>query len=164
MSFPTFDAPFACLFDFAHWADTIPEVDKVSVLAHITRQLDTQQQIFGEVSYYAGTYIQHIAPAIAASSIIDAPPITLPPSSPFYPTAFVASLAGGDVSQPLELRYRTVELGPRVDPALAVSGAEPLTETVASANGPARFYATLVAGFVMKSTSERAPTLSSDTM
>jgi predicted lysophospholipase L1 biosynthesis ABC-type transport system permease subunit len=36
-----------------------------------------------------------------------------------------------------------------LDPALAVSGAEPLAVTVANANGPARFYATLVASFAM---------------
>ena len=33
------------------------------------------------------------------------------------------------------------------DPATAVSAAEPLAVTVAQSNGPARFYATLVAGF-----------------
>jgi putative ABC transport system permease protein len=34
-----------------------------------------------------------------------------------------------------------------LDPAIAVSGAEPLARTVAESNGPARFYATLVTGF-----------------
>lgn len=34
-----------------------------------------------------------------------------------------------------------------IDPAIAVSGAEPLSTTVAQSNGPARFYATLVTGF-----------------
>jgi putative ABC transport system permease protein len=34
-----------------------------------------------------------------------------------------------------------------IDPAIAVSGAEVLTQTVAQSNGPARFYATLVTGF-----------------
>jgi putative ABC transport system permease protein len=44
----------------------------------------------------------------------------------------------------IEPLKRTVK---EVDPALAVSGAQSLTDTVANANGPARFYATLVAGF-----------------
>jgi predicted permease len=34
-----------------------------------------------------------------------------------------------------------------IDPAIAVAGAEPLADTVAQSNGPARFYAMLVTGF-----------------
>jgi putative ABC transport system permease protein len=34
-----------------------------------------------------------------------------------------------------------------IDPTIPVSGAEPLSVTVAQSNGPARFYATLVTGF-----------------
>jgi iron complex outermembrane receptor protein len=113
-SYPTQNTPLQCRFDAAHLIETIPEVDKVSVLARLTRQLGTQQQLFAEVSYYSGGFIQRIAPAPVASGFTTTP-MTLPPTSPYYPTAFVASLPNGDVSLPLELHYRTVELGPRVD-------------------------------------------------
>jgi iron complex outermembrane receptor protein len=114
LSFPTQSAPFQCRFDFARLIETIPEVDKVSVLAHLTRQLGMEQQLFAEVSYYSGGFIQRIAPApVQFGGTVT--PMTLPPTSPYYPTAFVATVPGGDVSQPLELDYRTVELGPRVD-------------------------------------------------
>ena len=112
-SFPTENAPLQCQYDYARFIETIPEVDKVSVLGHLTRQLGTQQ-LFAEIAYYSGDFIQRIAPA-PVSSIFTTTPMTLPPTSPFYPTAFVASLPNGDPSQPLELYYRTVELGPRTD-------------------------------------------------
>jgi iron complex outermembrane receptor protein len=112
-SFPTENAPFQCRYDYAHVIDTMPEVDKVSVLGHLTRQLGTQQ-LFAEVLYYTGDFVQRIAPAPVANGFTLTPMI-LPPTSPFYPTAFVASLPNGDPSQPLGLNYRTVELGPRVD-------------------------------------------------
>jgi iron complex outermembrane receptor protein len=91
--------------------ETIPETDKASVIARFTRQLGSHQQLFTEGSYYTGTFVQRISP----TPIPNAPTLTLPPTSAFYPTAFVASLAGGNVSLPLELNYRPIELGPRVD-------------------------------------------------
>jgi iron complex outermembrane receptor protein len=112
-SFPTENAPLQCRYDYSHFIETIPEVDKVSVLGHLTRQLGTQQ-LFAEVLYYTGDFIQRIAPAPVESSFTTTPMI-LPPTSPFYPTAFVASLPNADPSQPLELYYRTLELGPRTD-------------------------------------------------
>jgi iron complex outermembrane receptor protein len=113
-SFPTSDAPFQCRFDSAHLIETIPETDKASVIARITRQLGWQQQLFAEASYYTGTFIQRISPAPVSSDPTE-PSIILPSTSAFYPTAFVASLANGNISLPLDLNYRPVELGPRVD-------------------------------------------------
>jgi|GEM_PF-57961 len=111
LSFPTPNAPFQCRFDSARVIQTIPETDKASVIARVTRQLGSQQQLFAEGSYYTGTFIQRISPTPVPNDST----LTLPPTSAFYPTPFVASLAGGNVSLPLELNYRPIELGPRVD-------------------------------------------------
>jgi iron complex outermembrane receptor protein len=114
LSFQTANAPFQCRFDPAHLIETIPELDKLGVLARFTRQLTTQQQFFAEAFYYQGTFTERIAPAPVSSNFTNTP-MTLPPTSAFYPAAYVASLANGDVSLPLELNYRTVDLGPRVN-------------------------------------------------
>ena len=111
LSFPTPNAPFQCRFDSARLIETIPETDKASVIARVTRQLGSQQQLFAEGSYYGGTFIQRISPA----PVPNAATLSLPPTSVFYPTAFIASLAGGNVSLPLELNYRPIELGLRID-------------------------------------------------
>jgi iron complex outermembrane recepter protein len=114
LAFPTANFPFACRFDAAHLIDTIPEVAKASVIARFTGQLSARQQFFAEASYYEGTFIQRLAPTPVGSDFTNTP-MTLPPTSAFYPGAYVASLANGDITLPLELHYRTVELGPRVD-------------------------------------------------
>jgi iron complex outermembrane receptor protein len=52
ISFPTANAPFQCRFDSARVIETIAETDKASVIARITRQLGSEQQLFAEGSYY----------------------------------------------------------------------------------------------------------------
>ena len=84
------------------------------MLARFTRQINSWQQLFAESSYYGGTFTQRVSPT-PVSSLFTNTPMTLSPTSAFYPTAYVASLAGGDVNLPLELSSRTDELGPRVD-------------------------------------------------
>jgi iron complex outermembrane receptor protein len=115
LSFPTSGYPYQCRFDPSHWVSTIPAVDKLSVVARLQRQLGAQQQLFAEAVYYEGTFAQQIAPAPVASNLYFTTRTLLPPSSPFYPAPFVASLPGGDPSRSLDVQYRTVELGPGVD-------------------------------------------------
>jgi iron complex outermembrane receptor protein len=111
-SFPTERSPFQCRFDFASVIDTIPEVEKTSAVARLTSRLGAFGQFFAEGSYYRGSFIYRSA-ATPVNSNFTLSPMTLPPTSPYYPAAFVASI-GGDTSLPVFLSYRTVELGPRV--------------------------------------------------
>jgi iron complex outermembrane receptor protein len=115
-SFPTQMSPFLCNFDFASVIETIPEAEKTNVFARFTRQLDSDNQLSADASYYSGKFTQRVSPTPVASYFTSTP-MTLPPTSPYYPAAYVAGLPGGDPTQPLELLYRTVELGARADQA-----------------------------------------------
>ena len=117
---PPANAKYRCGFDYASVIETIPESEKAHVVGRLTWQIDADNQLFAEGSYYYGKFTQRVAPTPVAS--FDTMPyvplsMALPPTSPYYPTAFVAGLPGGDPTHPLELIYRTVELGPRTDQA-----------------------------------------------
>ena len=111
-SFPTARSPFACKFDFASTAETIPEAEQANIFGRAAWQINAENQFFVEGAYYYGKFIQRISPTPVNSSM------ALPPGSPYYPTAYVASLPGGDPTLPLDLLYRTIELGPRTDQAI----------------------------------------------
>ncbi|MEO8135755.1 MAG: TonB-dependent receptor [Betaproteobacteria bacterium] len=115
ISFPTEAFPLQCRFDFASVSETIPEVRKTNVIARFTWQIAADHQFFVEGSRYGGNFIQRISPTPVSRNANT--PMTLPPTSPFYPAAYIASLPGGNAARPVQLAYRTVELGPRVDEA-----------------------------------------------
>ncbi len=113
-SFPTVQSPRACNFDYAAMIDNIPRSDKTTAIGRMTWQFSPDHQFFVEASYYRGEYLYKVAPTpLNANFMLTAP--TLPPTSPYYPAAFVASLPNGNPNLPLLLQYRTVELGPRTD-------------------------------------------------
>jgi iron complex outermembrane receptor protein len=117
-SLPMLALPYACGFDVASVTDTIPEAEKAHAVGRLTWQIDADNQFFAEGSYYWGRFTQRISPQPVAS-VLTNPYVplsmSLPPTSPYYPAAFVAGLPDGDPTQPLELLYTTVELGPRVN-------------------------------------------------
>ena len=114
LSFPTAAAPLQCQFDFAAVIDSVPPSDKTHLIARFTSSLRSGDQWFAELSGYRGSFEGRVSPTPVRQFTPDNAPMTLPPSSPYYPAAFVASL-GGDPTRPVDLRYRTVELGPRVE-------------------------------------------------
>jgi len=117
---PPANAKYICGFDYASVIETIPESEKAHVVGRLTRQIDADNQLFAEGSYYWAKFTQRLSPTpVASYETIPYVPLSmaLPPTSPYYPTAFVAGLPGGDPTLPLELIYRTVELGPRTDQA-----------------------------------------------
>jgi iron complex outermembrane receptor protein len=113
-SFPTISQPFVCSFDFASTAQTIPAAEKFNAVSRLTWQVDNDHQFFAEGAYYDGRLTQGVSPT-PLSSRISHTPITLPADSPFYPASYVAALPGGEPTKPLELQYRILELGARVD-------------------------------------------------
>jgi len=115
LSFPSPTFTGTCAFDSQRLIDTIPESERTNVIVHATWQITATDQVFAESTFYSGRFLQRIAPVPVLSPFEPGHDFTLPPSSPFYPAAFVASLPGGDPTQPLDILYRTLELGPRVD-------------------------------------------------
>ena len=115
LSFPSPTFAGTCTFDAQRLIDTIPESERTNVIVHATWQMTATDQVFAESTYYRGRFVQRIAPVPVLSPFEVGHDFSLPPSSPFYPAAFVASLPGGDPTQPLGILYRTLELGPRVD-------------------------------------------------
>ena len=120
-SFPLIDPGFGdrCTFDPASVIDTVPDSEKINAIGRFTWQVTSADQVFIETTYYHGRFVQRIAPTPVFSPLEFGNDFTLPPSSPFYPTAYVASLPGGDPTQRLEILYRTLDLGPRVDENVA---------------------------------------------
>ena len=116
-SFPTARRPFDCRFDAARVAETMPESDKAHVIGRFAWQVAPDHQLFAEASYYHGAFTQRVAPLPVDSLSLGGQPATLPITSHYYPTAFVAGLPGGDPTKPVQLFYRPVELGPRTDQA-----------------------------------------------
>jgi iron complex outermembrane receptor protein len=114
-SFPSPTFAGTCTFDSQRFIDTIPESERTNVIVRATGQMTATDQVFAESTYYRGRFVQRIAPVPVLSPFEAGHDFSLPPSSPFYPAAFVASLPGGDPTQPLGILYRTLELGPRVD-------------------------------------------------
>jgi len=115
-SFPTQMSPFLCNFDYASVIETIPESEKANVIGRFTLQIDPESEFFAEATYYNGKFTQRVSPATVAAYATSTP-MTLPPTSPYYPAQYVASLPGGDPTQPLQILGRTIELGPRTDRA-----------------------------------------------
>jgi iron complex outermembrane receptor protein len=114
-SFPSVDARTRCVFDPASIIDTIPDAEKTNAIGRLTWQVTPADQLFVEGTYYRGRFVQRVAPSPLFSPFQRGNDFSLPPTSPFYPAAFVASLPGGDPTQPVEIFYRTLDLGPRVD-------------------------------------------------
>lgn len=115
-SFSTSRSPTRCAFDFASVTDTIPGYETANVLGRLTWDIRPDTQFFVEGSYYWGKFTQRISPTPVNGATTPSP-MTLPASSPYYPTAYVAGQDGGRTDLPLVLQYRTLELGPRVDVA-----------------------------------------------
>jgi iron complex outermembrane recepter protein len=118
-SFPTTGSPRQCRFDFASVIETIPNFTKDNFMGRAALQLAPDHQAFVEASYYKGTFDNRISPTPAGPGTVQENPLnaTMNPSSPFYPTAYIASLPGGNVTLPIQVSWRTLELGPRWDEA-----------------------------------------------
>ncbi|HKU87204.1 MAG TPA: TonB-dependent receptor [Casimicrobiaceae bacterium] len=115
-SFPSVDPNFpVCVFDATSVIDTIPDSEKFNAIGRLTWQATSSDQVFVEGTYYHGRFVQRIAPTPVLSPFEFGNDYSLLPSSPFYPAAYVASLPGGDPTQRLEILYRLLELGPRVE-------------------------------------------------
>lgn len=102
-----------CGFDYESVVDSLPPAERINVLAGAIAQINLDTQVFAQYIYSHGDMTLRIAPTPASEqTTFDGTPILYPADGPFYPTAFAA---GNGITGPLDLYYRTVTLGPRID-------------------------------------------------
>jgi iron complex outermembrane receptor protein len=115
-SFPTANAATAgqCRFDFASVIDILPPSDTYNAFGQLRVQLAPKHQAFIEGAWQKTTSPSRSSPPpISSATLLSGDPVTVSPSSPFYPHD-LARRFGVD-GQTLEVFWRGLELGPRTD-------------------------------------------------
>ena len=121
----------ACGFDSAPFTNTIPPAERAGAFGRAALRLGADHLLFAEIGYQRNTFTIQVAPTPA--SFFQTPAgisFYYPASGPYYPTDFAAA---NGLSGNLELLYRTVPLGPRIEDVTtsawrAVVGAEGLLD------------------------------------
>ena len=113
-SFPTTGSPAQCRFDYASVIDIVPPSDSWNVLGGFRWQFAKDHQFFLEGSWSQTESTSRISPGpISSATLLSGDPVLTVPGSPFYPTAYAQQ--NGVNGQPLEVFWRSLELGPRTD-------------------------------------------------
>ncbi|HXX84513.1 MAG TPA: TonB-dependent receptor [Casimicrobiaceae bacterium] len=113
LSFPTQAAPNQCRFDGARFIDLVDASERLDLVGAFTWQINPDQQFFLQGLYVRNNFTYVGAPTnVSNATTFDGiNHFYLPPTSAFYPHAF-AQFFGID-GQPLNIRWRSVDLGPR---------------------------------------------------
>lgn len=115
-SFPTLNAATAgqCRFDFASVIDILPPSETYNVFGAAKYRVTPQTDFFFEATWQQTKSISRSSPPpISSATLLSGDPVTVSPSSPFYPTQLATQL--GVNGQTLEVFWRGLELGPRTD-------------------------------------------------
>ena len=113
-SFPTADFPNNCQFDFSSTIDTLPDQEQWNVFGSARWQFLPDHQAFIDASWSQNKTTTRISPApVSSATLLSGEPVLTSPGSPFYPTDF--AIANGVNGEPLEVFWRSLELGPRTD-------------------------------------------------
>ena len=121
----------ACGFDSAPLTNSIPPVERVGVYGRGAFQLNADHLLFAEVGYMHNEMKSNLAPTpISFLTTSSGVPLLYPEGGAYYPTAFAAA---NGITGDLNLLYRTIPLGPRVDDVTtsawrAVAGAEGIVD------------------------------------
>jgi iron complex outermembrane receptor protein len=103
-----------CRFDYASVIDIVPPSESWNVFGSARWQFHPDHQAFIEGSWSRTESTSRVSPSpISSATIITGEPVLTTPSSPFYPHALAA--AHGVDGEPLEVFWRSLELGPRTD-------------------------------------------------
>ncbi|MFN3629275.1 MAG: TonB-dependent receptor [Casimicrobiaceae bacterium] len=99
-----------CLFDTAPFVTLLPKTEQAALGGSLRFALGNQWE-----GFFEGSYSRKRVNVVIQPSPIDAAfgiPFTLKPTSPFYPTAYVQSITGGETPD-LRIRYRPFIIGNR---------------------------------------------------
>ncbi len=103
----------ACGFDNVAYGMTIPQSERSAVYGRGTLRPGPDLELFGEVAYASTRMTIGKSPTpVAANTNPDFEPVRYPEGGPYYPTAFAAA---SGISGDLDLLYRTLPLGGRVN-------------------------------------------------
>ena len=115
-SFPTLNQATAgqCRFDFASVIDIVPPSETYNAFGQAKFRIAPRHEAFVEAAWQQTKSISRSSPPpISSATLLSGDPVTVSPSSPFYPTALATQL--GVNGQTLEVFWRGLELGPRTD-------------------------------------------------
>ena len=113
LSFPKPGTVFPCAFDAISLADIVPPSESLTAFARGTLQLAAEHQLFAEYSYARRTLQTRFPPTpVARHNSPELTSIRYPAGGPYYPTEFAAE---HDLTGDLEILFRTMELGHRID-------------------------------------------------
>jgi len=116
-SFPTPTAPAQCRYDYATAIDILPPSRRFNAIGQASVEVSLDLRAFAEAAYSHNRFIFRLSPTpISSATTLDGDPFLLPPTSPYYPAAFVAA-QGGDPARPVSVLWRAAELGSRTDVA-----------------------------------------------
>ncbi len=102
-----------CLFDPASVTDIAPETERWTAFGRATWQVASQQEIYAEYLYARTRMTLAFTPTPASEfATIDFTPVLYPADGPYYPTEYAAA---NGITGPLNLYYRTLQLGPRTN-------------------------------------------------
>ena len=111
-SLPFPDTP-ACGFDIVPLLNSIPPVERLGVFARGAFQLNADHLLFAELGYARHQMTIKVAPTpVSEVTTTTRNPLLYPEGGPYYPTDFAAA---NGISGDLNLYYRAIPLGPRVE-------------------------------------------------
>jgi len=110
---PGFSPTPFCAFDSSSVTDIFPPAEQWTAIGRATWQFAPNHQLFAEYVYARNQMQLSVTPTPASFfTTIEFTPVLYPETGPYYPAAFAAA---NGLSGPLNLLYRTIPLGPRVD-------------------------------------------------
>jgi iron complex outermembrane recepter protein len=103
-----------CRFDYASVIDILPPSEQWNAVVSGRWQFHPDHQAFFDATYSQNKTTARISPSpVSAATLLSGEPILTQPGTPYYPTALATQY--GLNGQPLEVFYRSLELGPRTD-------------------------------------------------
>ena len=109
-----------CRFDYASVIDILPEYKRDNALVKGTLDLNVVQ-LGAEYSRVKNVTTFRISPTPASeATTLNGDPVLVSPSSPYYPTAWVAGNFPSLVGKPLNVYWRSVDAGPRTNVATSI--------------------------------------------
>lgn len=123
-SFGTSAGDTRCRFDYASVIDTVTPSEKISVVGAAAFQINANNKLITEFNYASQKTTFTVSPVPASeATTFNGDPLIYPANGRYYPgKGITPAVPGVTLSGPLNVYYRTIELGGRSDRAQADEG------------------------------------------